>query len=139
MHRLKTGLPFRILLILFLFQSPWSRGQETDTTNILDFSNKFLLRVYTISKSNSLTIENQLVEKALKLRPNGATNLGIGFNYKRFGLGLAFNTPISAESERRFGKTQRLDIQGSMYGRKVGGDGFFRYTRAIIMKIRRIS
>ena len=126
MYMLDTGTTYRILLILFLFQSLWSRGQETDSINILDYSDKFLLRVYTISKSNSLTIENQLSEKALRLRPNGATNLGIGFNYKRFGLGLAFNTPTSSESERKYGKTKRLDIQGSMYGKKIGGDGFFQ-------------
>lgn len=126
MNMLDTGTTYRILLISLLLQGPSSRGQESDSTYILDYSDKFLLRVYTISKSNSLTIENQLVEKGLRLRPNGATNLGIGFNYKRFGLGLAFNTPISANSERKFGKTQRLDIQGSLYGRKVGGDGFFQ-------------
>lgn len=126
MHLRNSGLAFKVLLLFFLWQSPSGIGQEVDSIHILDYSNKLLIRVYTISKSNSLTIDNELVEKELRLRPNGGTNLGIGFNYKRFGLGLAFNTPISAESERKFGKTKRLDIQGSLYGKKVGGDGFFQ-------------
>jgi hypothetical protein len=92
----------------------------------LDYSDRFILRIYTISKVNSLSIEDKQEVQSLELLPNGNTNLGLGFNYKKFGLGLAFGLPLSAEKERKFGKTQRLDIQGSMYGRKIGADGFLQ-------------
>jgi hypothetical protein len=117
---------FKLLVLIAGLQIAVMTAQEPDTTNILDLSDKFLIRIYTISKSNSLTIENELAGKALELLPNGQTNLGVGFNYKRIGLGVAFNTPISSESNRKYGKTKRLDIQGSMYGDKVGADGFFQ-------------
>ncbi|MGB5171450.1 MAG: DUF4421 family protein, partial [Eudoraea sp.] len=42
------------------------------------------------------------------------------------GLGLAFGLPPSDEKERKFGKTQRLDIQVSMFGKEIGMDGFFQ-------------
>ncbi|NNL03067.1 MAG: DUF4421 family protein [Eudoraea sp.] len=103
--------------------------QAQEPAYILDYSDKLLLRLYTISKVNSLTIENRLEELGLELLPNGNTNLGLGFNYKKFGLGLAFGLPLSAEKKRKFGKTQRLDIQGSMYGRKIGADGFLQSYR----------
>ncbi len=101
-------------------------GQEQDTTYIRDYSDKLLLRMYTVTKSNSLLIENQEAERALDLLPSGSTSLGVGFNYRRFGLGLAFSLPISASQERKFGKTKRLDIQGSMYGKKIGGEAFLQ-------------
>ena len=96
------------------------------TAYIIDYSDKLLLRVYTITKSNSLTITNTVVGNSLVLEPNGQTNIGLGFNYKRFGLGLAFGLPKSTESNNKYGKTQRVDIQGSIYGTKIGGDGFFQ-------------
>ncbi len=93
---------------------------------IIDYSEKLLLRIYTITKSNSLTINNTTVGKSLVLKPNGQTNLGFGFNYKRFGLGLAIGLPKSADSNSKYGKTKRIDMQGSIYGNKMGGDGFFQ-------------
>ena len=99
---------------------------QEDSTQILDLSEKFLLRVYTVTKINSLTIENEEIDKGIELLPNGNTSLGVGFNYKKFGLGLAFSLPKSAESNRKFGKTKRLDIQGSMYSKKFGADGYFQ-------------
>jgi hypothetical protein len=100
---------------------------STDSTRyIIDYSDKLLLRIYTITKSNSLTINSTTTGKSLVLEPNGQTNIGLGFNYKRFGLGLAFGFPKSAESNKKYGKTKRVDIQGSIYGNKIGGDVFFQ-------------
>ena len=97
-----------------------------DTIYYQDYSDKLLLRIYTITKSNSLTIHNTTLGKSLVLEPNGQTNLGFGFNYKKFGLGLAFGLPKSAHSNEKYGKTRRIDVQGSIYGNKIGGDGFFQ-------------
>jgi hypothetical protein len=101
-------------------------AQEADSIRILDFSDKFLLRIYTITKANSLSIVNREENRTIDLLPNGTTNIGVGFNYKRIGLGLAFSPPKSDESNRRFGKTQRFDVQGSMYSNTFGADGYFQ-------------
>ena len=120
----------KYLLIFFIIH--WcslnlTAQNPTDTTAyIIDYSDKLLLRIYTITKSNSLTINNTTTGKSLVLEPNGQTNIGLGFNYKRFGLGLAFGFPKSADSNKKYGKTKRIDIQGSIYGNKIGGDGFFQ-------------
>ncbi len=97
-----------------------------DSLNILDYSDKLLLRVYTVTKLNTLSIQNREADKLLILEPNGNTNLGFGFNYKKFGLGIAFGLPRSEDRDRVYGKTQRFDVQGSMYGKKFGADGFFQ-------------
>jgi hypothetical protein len=117
--------PIKLLVISFIC-SCLGHLQAQEPDYILDYSDKLLLRLYTITKINSLTIENSQEALGLELLPNGSTNLGLGFNYKKFGFGLAFGLPPSAEKERKFGKTQRLDIQGSMYSRKFGADGFLQ-------------
>ncbi len=113
--------------VVFLFVSFFCNSTHAqDSTYIKDYSNKLLLRVYTITKFNSLSIENKAQDLELILLPNGNTNLGLGFNYKKIGLGIAFGLPPSDENQRKYGKTQRLDLQGSMYNRKIGADGFFQ-------------
>ena len=115
-----------ILLLLLLMQCHFGLSQEPDSTDILDYSDKLLLRVYTVTNVNSLSIINDQDGRTIELLPNGNTNIGVGFNYKKFGLGIAFSPPQSAESNRRFGKTQRLDILGSLYSMKFGADGYFQ-------------
>ena len=100
--------------------------QSQDTTNIIDYSDRLLIRIYTVTKSNSLDIVNENTDRTLELLPNGTTSLGIGFNYKKLGLGVDVGLPHSAERDRKYGRTQRLDLQGSMYGKRMGADGFFQ-------------
>ena len=113
-------------MLMFLLCSHVGIAQESDSTHILDYSDKLLLRVYTVTKVNSLSIINDQNGRAIELLPNGNTSVGIGFNYKKLGLGVAFSPPKSSESNRKFGKTQRLDIQGSMYSKSFGLDGYFQ-------------
>ena len=119
---------YLVALIITLFSSTSLYAQKPSDSSrfIIDYSDKLLLRVYTISKSNSLIISNANTGKELVLEPNGQTNIGLGLNYKHFGLGLAFGLPKTSESNTKYGKTQRVDIQGSIYGSKIGGDGFLQ-------------
>lgn len=100
-----------------------------DSLTVIDYSNNFIVRLYTLTKFNSLTIEDPQANRALLLEPNGVTNLGIGFNYKTVGVGLTFGLPQSVESERLYGSTSRFDLQGSIYGSKLGGDGYLQYYK----------
>lgn len=124
--RLIRGCAISFRIVLFLGFCFSGLAQEQDSTHILDYSDKLLLRVYTVTKVNSLSIINDEDGRAIELLPNGNTSIGVGFNYKKLGLGLAFSPPKSSESNRKFGKTQRLDIQGSMYSNKFGADGYFQ-------------
>ena len=88
------------------------------------YADQLLLRIYTLVKSSSVGITRE--GKQLLLDPNGTLSLGGGFNYKSFGLNLGFGLPASEESNRKFGKTRRLDIQSSVYSRKFGAEAFFQ-------------
>ena len=97
-----------------------------------DYSDLLALRIYTNTKWNSLNIMKD--NKILKLRPNGPTALGIGFNYKSYGLGLAFGLPTSSSSNEKYGNTNRLDLQFNMYGQKIGIDGFAQFYKGYYVK-----
>ena len=83
----------------------------------------------TVTKLNSLEIENLRTDDVVQHLPNGGTNIGLGFNYKRLGLGIAVGFPKNSESQRKFGKTRKLDIQGSIYGKTIGGEAFLQHYK----------
>jgi len=118
---MKGILKFLKPIVFFLLTMDGTPLLGQDAMPIIDLSNKFLARIYTVTKLNSLEIENLRINNVVKHLPNGGTNIGLGFNYKRLGLGIAIGFPMNSESQRKFGKTQRLDIQGSMYGKTIGG------------------
>jgi len=128
---LKSIRNLAIILVMML-GGPTAIGQDQtndqtilpDTSNIYfsDYSHLLSLRVFTATKWNTLEIHKDGVP--LKLKPNSPTSLGVGFNYKSFGLALGFGLPKSASNNAKRGKTKRLDIQANVYGKKFGFDGF---------------
>lgn len=131
-----SGYKISLVLCLLLIQSHGLFGSNKvtvsgDTTkqNIYytDLSDKFILRFYTLYKSNTLNVS--LEDQQATYKPNGRISLGVGFNYKFIGLGISFGMPISQSSINKYGNTQRIDIQFSLYSRRVGLDGFFQVYR----------
>ena len=59
---------------------PADTTETTDTANIYfeDLTHLLSLKLFTLTKSNTLDIINAL-EGRVTLRPNGNTNLGVGF------------------------------------------------------------
>jgi len=104
-----------------------------DSTNkyIEDLTDLLILRLYTLTKYNSLEIINPTGR--MIMRPNGNTNLGVGFNYKGLGLGVAFGRPLSQSSIDKYGLTNRFDMQVSMYGKHIGIDGFIQWYQGYYM------
>lgn len=102
---------------------PESKSEADSASQYIeDLTDLLTLRLYTLTKYNTLEIINP--PDRMIMRPNGNTNLGVGFNYKSIGLGIAFGRPLSKESINKYGLTNRFDIQASFYGSKVGLDGF---------------
>lgn len=93
----------------------------------LDYSNLLAFRLYTNTKWNALDIIKD--ESTLQLRPNSPTALGLGFNYKSYGLGIAIGIPKSTSSNEKYGQTNRLDLQVNVYGQKIGIDGFAQFYK----------
>ncbi len=127
---------FIILILCCLCISPvlGFPGDSLKTNSVKDTSQYFAeysellaLRIYSNTKWNTLDIIRN--EQKLILKPNVRTSLGLGFNYKSYGLALAVGIPNGSESNRRYGQTKRFDVQANVYGEKVGFDGFFQIYR----------
>ena len=131
-----SGYKVILVLCLLFIQSHTIMGSNQvsvsgDTTQqksyYTNLSDKFILRFYAPYKSNTLNVS--LDDKQATYKPNGRISLGVGFNYKFIGLGISFGMPISQSSINKYGNTQRIDIQFSLYSRRVGLDGFFQVYR----------
>lgn len=114
-----------LLSVILLGQNPgYAQVQECEADSVKyyeDYSSLLALRIYINTKWNTLDIIRD--DQKLSLVPNSPTSLGVGFNYKEYGLAIAFGLPKSDESKRKFGHTNRLDLQVNAYGRKFGFDG----------------
>ena len=96
-----------------------------------DLTHLLTLRLYTLTKYNSLEIINP--SGRMIMRPNGNTNLGAGFNYKGLGLGLSFGRPLSQSSIKKYGMTNRFDMQASLYAKRFGLDGYVQWYKGYYM------
>jgi hypothetical protein len=98
---------------------------EKDTLPyITDMSDLLGLRLYFLRKSNNLEITKG--NNTLELNPNGLMAIGVGFNYKSFGIGIGFGIPNTAKSNQKKGKTNQFDLQFSVYGKSIGIDGYLQ-------------
>ena len=129
----------RRLQLIFLLLIGWAIHVYPQDENAPDSSNQYIedltnlltLRLYTLTKYNSLEIINP--DGRMIMRPNGNTNLGVGFNYKSLGLGIAFGRPLSQSSIDKYGLTNRFDMQASFYGKRIGMDGFVQWYQGYYM------
>lgn len=124
---------YLFVFILFFFSVSAQSQVEldanvVDTTTDFEYyedqSDKLLLKVMSVVKTNRQEILNTNNQQSIKLSPLGRTSLGFGFNYKWLGLGIAFGLPASAEEERIYGKTSRFDFQLNIYSKKFVVDAF---------------
>ncbi len=127
------------LQLIFLLLIGWAIHVYPQDENAPDSSNQYIedltnlltLRLYTLTKYNSLEIINP--NGRMIMRPNGNTNIGVGFNYKSLGLGIAFGRPLSQSSIDKYGLTNRFDMQASFYGKRIGLDGFIQWYKGYYM------
>jgi hypothetical protein len=100
-----------------------------DTTKIIDLSDKLLLWPYIISKNYQIGILNMNTDRDLLIYPNEQTNIGLGFNYKWLGLGIALKTPWINNDDNIYGKTERIDLQINIFSRSFGVDFSAQYYK----------
>jgi hypothetical protein len=123
-----------LLLLLFLDIISISRASEIvlkihipiDTSNIISYKDKLGLYIYTINKFRTYEFKNAELGTKLKFQPNGQTNLGLGFNYKWMGIGLAIGIPYFNRDNDVFGETKRFDIQLNLFSRFYGINAYYQ-------------
>jgi hypothetical protein len=108
--------------------------QPADTTDTYfeDLTDLLSLRLFTLTKTNTLEIINDPNGRII-LKPNGNTGLGVGFNYKFVGIALSYGLPLSQSSIEKYGQTSKFDIQVSSFGKRIGFDGFLQQYKGYYM------
>lgn len=125
------NLLFVLVLILFIgIQN--SYGQKK--SNIIDMSNRFQLHFYGKQKFSEISFIDEKNNKSLIYSPNDQVNIGFGFNYRIFGLGLAFNFKFINNDDLVYGDTKRLDWQMNGYGKKSVIDLTFFYYKSFYLE-----
>ena len=121
------------LLMVSLLISGWlahlypADPLSVDTTEIYfeDLTHLLSLKLFTLTKTSRVKIIHA-TEGRVILRPNGNTNLGLGFNYTSIGIALSFGIPQSQSSNEQKGETSSFDLQVSYFGKRIGFDGFLQ-------------
>jgi len=96
-----------------------------------DLSDLLNLKIYTLVKSNSVTV--RLKDDEVVLKPNSPVSLGFGFNYKGLGLALGIGLPVSKDRKEKYGNTRRLDIQANLNTRRIVGLGYLQIYQGYYM------
>lgn len=102
---------------------------KLDTNYIEDLSNHFNLYVYGKTKYKKFGVKNNETNQKLDFSPNDKFNIGIGFNYKWMGLGLAFNLPFINNDDDKYGKTKRFDAQMNIFAHRYLLDFYFNFYK----------
>ena len=97
----------------FLFKA------KHDTCFYVSHKNLMAIKILGVSKTASFGVFDDANKSKLLYYPNEMLNLGLGFNYKWFGLDLAFNLPGLNNDNDKFGKTEKFDLQTHIYTRKI--------------------
>jgi hypothetical protein len=107
---------------------------EKDTNFIESYFNDLIIRLYSGEKTHSLELNDLDNPYHLKYLPNGYFNMGLGVNYRSFGLSLATKIPVFQNSEIRHGETKRFGIQSYIYLRKFSIDVLTSFLQGYYLK-----
>jgi len=118
------NIHFYILVCLLLSGELIYSQTDTTQTFYTDKSELLALKAHLLLKNNALEISTN--DQRLRLVPNSPLGIGVGFNYSGLGLSLGIGLPQSSGNKNKYGTTNRFDIQGSLYSRLIGGDGYFQ-------------
>ncbi len=131
-----------IQIVLFLvFVSTSSEAQikelfckcETDTNYIESYRDDLIVRLYSSNKINYFRLKDTEQDIGLKFRPNDFYNLGIGFNYRSFGVNIGTQFPFSTRDEEEIGRTSTFGLQSYVYRRKFTIDLLAKSTRGYFL------
>ncbi|MBN1340145.1 MAG: DUF4421 domain-containing protein [Bacteroidales bacterium] len=128
------------LMVFFLALMPWmpavlcAGGDTLNTTYVEDLSHRLSVRVYGINKYNRFSLYDKTGNSRIMYGPNERFNLGLGVNYRWFGIGLAFNLPLINNDDDIYGKTDRFDFQLNVFTRKLIIDTYLQYYKGFYIE-----
>lgn len=115
-----------ILIAVFTFCtcSAFAQKERTgpeskiDSTFIRSYYNDLIVRIYSADKGNNFMITDRSNDLSIRFRPNDYYKLGVGVNYKWFGLKIGANLPTSNANESVYGKSSSFGLQSYIVARR---------------------
>lgn len=115
-----------IILIIILFGNNFQTSaahllykSKSDTNYYVSHKKMLAIKILGVSKVASFSVFDKENNSRVLYNPNEAFNIGFGFNYKWFGLDLAFNIPGFNNDNEMYGKTNKTDLQAHIYTRRI--------------------
>lgn len=108
-----------------IFNTAFSFTPPADTTRdkyIEEYPERFYIRPVFTLRNLTLELGSRSNKTKISYRPNGNGYLGVGLYIFDIGIGASFKLPENEKSNSRFGKTDFLDLQSNIYGKKWGAD-----------------
>jgi hypothetical protein len=99
-----------------------------DTFYVSDHSRELTVRLFGSRKFTSYRLRDYNFQDRVSYSPNSPFNVGFGFNYRFVGINLGFNLPVINDTKEH-GKTNFLDLQTHLYGRKVVVDFYGQFYK----------
>ncbi len=129
---MKKLLLFKIFLLItyFCFSQKKNRTAfDLDTNYVQTYYNDLIVRVYSANRNNFVRLMDLEKDLDLRYRPNDYFDLGVGLNYKWFGINVGTKIARFSDDDNRYGKTSTYGLQSYLYARKFTVDLMALKTR----------
>jgi len=118
---MKRGLIFFALIFAVILV----RGQEPKKERVPKFDSNYIdsyyddvvIRIYTADKGNHVYFSDRGNDIGIRYRSNDAFKLGLGVNYKWFGLKIGADLPYSKSDPDVYGKSSSFGLQSYIIAR----------------------
>ena len=95
------------------------KANAQDTLRVVSFPKSIQFYTKLGPTYSKVDIQNPDLPTKLQFAPNPQSLIGFGFSYSWLGLGVSFMLPSSAEDDRKYGKTQKIDFEAHYTMRRV--------------------
>lgn len=106
------------LFTLILFTS-FVYGQKGDSNFVANYRDDISLGLFYENEGLGFKVKDRHSPLILDYKPNNNQRIGLGFNYKFFGIRLGTNRPFSSQELETKGKTESFDFRTTIFLRKV--------------------
>ncbi len=108
---------------------------DLDTNYVQSYYDDLIVRVYSANRNNFIHFSDQPKELDLKYQPNDYFDIGVGVNYKWFGLNIGTKVTPLSDDDAIYGKTSSLGLQSYLYARKFTVDIMALKTRGYYLDL----
>lgn len=91
---------------------------KIDTAFVKSYYNDLIVRIYAADKGHNFELTDQSNDLSIRFQPNDYYKLGVGVNYKWFGLKVGAKLPFTNANESVYGKSSSFGLQSYIVARR---------------------